>query len=167
MTERFNGRLADVIRRPLITEKATRAIEDLRAIPWGFSWGQCRVALPGWYGFGSAIEALLSQAKDREAAVTQLQQMHRQWPFFRTLLSNMDMVLAKSDLALASRYRIPGAYLVVGIDKLTSIEQARTAFQSTDLRQRLARYHDDVDCAFWQWNDVWLSGTFSGWAKLR
>ena len=42
------------------SRKATRAIEDLRAIPWGFSWGQCRVALPGWCGFGSAVEAYLS-----------------------------------------------------------------------------------------------------------
>jgi phosphoenolpyruvate carboxylase len=87
------------------SRKATRAIEDLRAIPWGFSWGQCRVALPGWYGFGSAIERYLgAQPKDRKERLALLQRMHRQWPFFRTLLSNMDMVLAKSDLALATRY---------------------------------------------------------------
>jgi phosphoenolpyruvate carboxylase len=87
------------------SRKATRAIEDLRAIPWGFSWGQCRVALPGWCGFGSAIEAWLAQApKEREARVTLLRKMHKQWPFFRTLLSNLDMVLAKSDLGIAARY---------------------------------------------------------------
>jgi phosphoenolpyruvate carboxylase len=84
-----------------------RSIEDLRAVPWSFSWGQCRLTLPGWYGFGSAIAHFLesaatpAQRKEREAL---LQRMYAQWPFFRTLLSNMDMVLAKSDLALASRY---------------------------------------------------------------
>ncbi|CAN7288910.1 MULTISPECIES: phosphoenolpyruvate carboxylase [unclassified Variovorax] len=85
----------------------SRKIEDLRAVPWSFSWGQCRLTLPGWYGFGSAIEQFLAAAgsaaarKERQAL---LQRMVAQWPFFSTLLSNMDMVLAKSDLALASRY---------------------------------------------------------------
>ena len=87
------------------SRKSTRAIEDLRAIPWGFSWGQCRVALPGWCGFGSAIEAFLGTApKARKERLALLQKMHRQWPFFRTLLSNLDMVLAKSDLGIAARY---------------------------------------------------------------
>ena len=87
------------------SRKATRAIEDLRAIPWGFSWAQCRVALPGWCGFGSAIESFLgTDAEARGPRLALLQKMHRQWPFFRTLLSNLDMVIAKSDLAIASRY---------------------------------------------------------------
>ncbi len=154
------------------SRKATRAIEDLRAIPWSFSWGQCRVALPGWCGFGSAIAAFLDgsalpdvadaasakgpvrKAKSKQAtqattateakltkagkaatAVTSaataaaaakkstsakasvpvadagraqrlalLQTMYKQWPFFRTLLANLDMVLAKTDLAIAARY---------------------------------------------------------------
>jgi phosphoenolpyruvate carboxylase len=85
------------------SRKATRAIEDLRAIPWGFSWGQCRVALPGWCGFGTAVHAFLAgRGHDEQLAL--LQRMHKQWPFFRTLLSNLDMVLAKSDLRIASRY---------------------------------------------------------------
>ena len=88
------------------SRKASQRIEDLRAIPWGFSWGQCRLTLPGWYGFGSAVQSFVqgggaAQAKERTAL---LQKMVKQWPFFRTLLSNMDMVMAKSDLALASRY---------------------------------------------------------------
>jgi len=86
---------------------ASQKIEDLRAIPWGFSWGQCRLTLPGWYGFGSAVDAWLAQRPTpagRKESLAVLQTMYRQWPFFRTLLSNMDMVLAKSDLALASRY---------------------------------------------------------------
>ena len=87
------------------SRKATQRIEDLRAIPWGFSWGQCRLTLPGWYGFGSAVQAFVNQeGKSPKAQWALLQKMYRQWPFFRTLLSNMDMVLAKSDLALASRY---------------------------------------------------------------
>ena len=92
------------------SRKATRRIEDLRAIPWGFSWGQCRLTLPGWYGFGAAVQSFLNaQGKPGAAALRArrmalLQRMYRQWPFFRTLLSNMDMVMAKSDLALASRY---------------------------------------------------------------
>ncbi|WP_376747665.1 MULTISPECIES: phosphoenolpyruvate carboxylase [Comamonas] len=87
------------------SRKATQAIEDLRAIPWGFSWGQCRLTLPGWYGFGAAVEAFLhAEGADSKRQLALLQKMYRQWPFFKTLLSNMDMVLAKSDLALASRY---------------------------------------------------------------
>ena len=58
--------------------------------------------LPGWYGFGTAVERLCA---DRgEAAMQSLQRMHRDWPFFRALLSNMDMVLGKSDMSIASRY---------------------------------------------------------------
>ncbi|KRB12454.1 phosphoenolpyruvate carboxylase [Rhizobacter sp. Root16D2] len=87
------------------SRKATRAIEDLRAIPWSFSWGQCRVALPGWCGFGSAIESFLGKSPaERKERLVLLQRMHKQWPFFRTLLSNLDMVLAKSDLGIAERY---------------------------------------------------------------
>ena len=85
--------------------KATNAIEDLRAIPWGFSWGQCRVALPGWCGFGSAIDTFLTRdPATRSERLALLQRMHKQWPFFQTLLSNLDMVIAKSDLNIAARY---------------------------------------------------------------
>ncbi len=81
-------------------------IEDLRAIPWGFSWGQCRLTLPGWYGFGSAVQQFLDEDGPKALPDKRklLQKMERDWPFFKTLLSNMDMVMAKSDLALASRY---------------------------------------------------------------
>jgi phosphoenolpyruvate carboxylase len=118
------------------SRKATRAIEDLRAIPWSFSWGQCRVALPGWAGFGSAIAVFLDgsvlpvpaaaaarkagtsakasvkttsaqktpSADGREQRLALLRSMYQQWPFFRTLLSNLDMVLSKTDLGIAARY---------------------------------------------------------------
>ena len=88
------------------SRKTTLRIEDLRAIPWSFSWGQCRLTLPGWYGFGAAVDKFLNAnpAQTRREGLALLQKMYRQWPFFSVLLSNMDMVLAKSDLALASRY---------------------------------------------------------------
>ncbi|MQY50398.1 phosphoenolpyruvate carboxylase [Rhodocyclus gracilis] len=83
------------------SRKPSSRIEDLRAIPWVFSWAQCRLMLPGWYGFGSAVEAWLKENPD---GLTTLQRMYAAWPFFRSLLSNMDMVLAKADIAIASRY---------------------------------------------------------------
>ena len=89
------------------SRKATRAIEDLRAIPWSFSWGQCRLALPGWCGFGSGVMQFLGDPADekgRDARLKLLRRMFKEWPFFRTLLSNLDMVLAKTDLGLARRY---------------------------------------------------------------
>jgi phosphoenolpyruvate carboxylase len=84
------------------SRKKTREIEDLRAIPWVFSWAQCRLMLPGWYGFGSAVETWIEEHP--EQGMPFLQELYREWPFFRTLLSNMDMVLAKSSIAIASRY---------------------------------------------------------------
>ena len=80
----------------------SRRIEDLRAIPWVFGWAQCRLMLPGWYGFGSAVKAFLDKYPDTGLAL--LREMYREWPFFQALLSNMDMVLAKSNIAIASRY---------------------------------------------------------------
>ncbi|MGY3605478.1 MULTISPECIES: phosphoenolpyruvate carboxylase [unclassified Bradyrhizobium] len=93
------------------SRKKTREIEDLRAIPWVFSWAQCRLMLPGWYGFGSAVEAWI--AEHPEQGMPFLQELYKEWPFFRTLLSNMDMVLAKSSIAIASRYAelVPDAEL--------------------------------------------------------
>jgi phosphoenolpyruvate carboxylase len=90
-----------------LQDPKNRKIEDLRAIPWGFSWGQCRLLLTGWYGFGSAIGSWLDASandSERTRRVQLLRQMHKTWPFFSNLLSNMDMVLAKTDLAVASRY---------------------------------------------------------------
>ncbi len=83
------------------SRKASDRIEDLRAIPWVFSWAQCRLMLPGWYGFGSAVDGWLAANPDGLAT---LRRMLKSWPFFQSLLSNMDMVLAKTDLAIASRY---------------------------------------------------------------
>lgn len=82
------------------SRSASDRVEDLRAIPWVFSWSQCRVMLPGWYGAGSAFETWATDS-DR---VQLLQSMYRDWPLFRTVLSNMGMVLAKVDLDIAARY---------------------------------------------------------------
>ena len=84
------------------SRKATGEISDLRAIPWVFSWSQSRVMLPGWYGFGSAIKDW--KAGNPAEGIDLLRRMYREWPFFQTLLSNMDMVLSKSNMAIASRY---------------------------------------------------------------
>jgi phosphoenolpyruvate carboxylase len=97
------------------SRSSSRRIEDLRAIPWVFSWAQCRLMLPGWYGFGTAIQAWIDARSS--SAMSILQAMYNEWPFFRTVLSNMDMVLAKSDIAIASRY----AELVTDVDLRESI----------------------------------------------
>jgi phosphoenolpyruvate carboxylase len=77
----------------------SQRIEQLRAIPWVFSWTQTRIILPGWYGLGSA----LAQARD-EAGLGVLREMERDWPFFAALLSNAEMALAKADLTIGERY---------------------------------------------------------------
>jgi phosphoenolpyruvate carboxylase len=83
------------------SRKPSQRIEDLRAIPWVFSWSQCRLMLPGWYGFGAAVDAWLAERAD---GLDLLCEMNARWPFFRSVMSNMAMVLAKSDVAVASRY---------------------------------------------------------------
>ncbi len=126
------------------SRKPSQKIEDLRAIPWGFSWGQCRLTLPGWYGFGSAVDAFVkAPGEDPKARLALLQKMYRQWPFFRTLLSNMDMVMAKSDLALASRYSelVTDARLRRKVFGAIEAEWQRTAEALTRIsgeKQRLA-----------------------------
>ncbi|CAN5640519.1 phosphoenolpyruvate carboxylase [soil metagenome] len=78
---------------------SSRRIEDLRAIPWVFSWTQSRILLPGWYGLGTALEHGLETY-----GLSLLQEMDHQWPFFSAMLANSELALAKADLAVASRY---------------------------------------------------------------
>jgi phosphoenolpyruvate carboxylase len=80
--------------RPASRTKSDR-IEDLRAIPWVFSWAQARVMLPGWYGAGDALA---------QADQGLLHELYEAWPFFRTTIDNLEMVLAKSDMDLAQAY---------------------------------------------------------------
>lgn len=77
-----------------------RGIEQLRAIPWVFSWMQSRHTLPGWYGLGSAVSDWLAAGGDLQM----LQQMYRRWHFWRTLIDNAQMILAKADLTIARLY---------------------------------------------------------------
>ncbi|HEY5039711.1 MAG TPA: phosphoenolpyruvate carboxylase, partial [bacterium] len=77
------------------------SIENLRAIPWVFAWMQSRHTLPGWYGMGSAVEEFL---KSDPGGLLKLQEMYTQWPFFRTVLDNAQMILAKADMDIARRY---------------------------------------------------------------
>src|SRR6202012_1628345 len=80
--------------RPASRTKSPK-IEDLRALPWGFSWSQARGMLPGWFGFGTAAKAV---------GVEHLAPLYKKSAFFRTMLANMEMVLAKSSLSIAQRY---------------------------------------------------------------
>ncbi|MGO9156990.1 phosphoenolpyruvate carboxylase, partial [Mycobacterium sp.] len=77
------------------------SISDLRAIPWVLAWSQSRVMLPGWYGTGTAVADWIAEGDGR---LDVLRELYRRWPFFRTVLSNMAQVLAKSDMGLAARY---------------------------------------------------------------
>ncbi|WP_309644412.1 phosphoenolpyruvate carboxylase [Phenylobacterium sp.] len=79
------------------SRQAKRSIEGLRAIPWVFSWSQSRALLPGWYGFGSAVAKA-------GASMAHMRDLHEAWPFFSSALANMEMVLAKGDMAIAARY---------------------------------------------------------------
>ncbi|KTE23598.1 MULTISPECIES: phosphoenolpyruvate carboxylase [unclassified Sphingopyxis] len=109
--------------RPSSRTKST-AIEDLRAIPWVFSWAQARTMLPGWYGTGEAFSEFGDKAL--------LADMAESWPFFAALLGNMEMVLAKSDMGIAARY----AELASGVDGHAAI--------FTRIRDGWNRAHDGL-----------------------
>ena len=87
------------------SRKPTSSIADLRAIPWVLAWSQSRVMLPGWYGTGSAFEQWIAAGPESETdRVETLHELYQRWPFFRSVLSNLAQVLAKSDMGLAARY---------------------------------------------------------------
>ncbi|RBY89734.1 phosphoenolpyruvate carboxylase [Blastococcus sp. TF02A-30] len=119
------------------SRKAGNSIADLRAIPWVFSWSQTRIMLPGWYGTGSALE---SWVDGDEGRLGSLQELHRRWPFFRTMLSNMGMVLAKTDLGLAARY----AELVPDEELRARVFDQITAEHERTCRMLLAVTGDDA-----------------------
>lgn len=81
--------------------KTITEISGLRAIPWVFSWSQNRIMLPGWYGVGSSFQGFIDKAPEN---LKTLQEMYQNWPFFRSLLSNVDMVLSKSNMNIAFEY---------------------------------------------------------------
>ena len=129
------------------SRRQTRRIEDLRAIPWSFSWGQARISLPGWYGLGSGIEAFVSEAPESRMAM--LKRMYREWPFFRALLSNVDMVLAKSDVAIAERYATLAAdrELVDRLFGTLKAEMSRTVWSLNEITGTTQRLADNPSLA--------------------
>jgi phosphoenolpyruvate carboxylase len=112
---------------------ASRAIEDLRAIPWVFGWTQCRLMIPAWFGAGSAFAGYAGSDDDRSE---QLADMYREWPFFRAVINNMGMVLAKTDIEIARRYA----------DVLVEDDAARTdIFGRIEHEHRLTmRWHERI-----------------------
>ena len=118
-------------------------IEDLRAIPWVFSWAQARVMLPGWYGAGQALRAFPDRGLLREMA--------RAWPFFQTTLDNMEMVLAKSDMPIARRYLTLVEDPALAAEIFGRIESAWQATQDCLLeitgQARLLENHPSLDAS--------------------
>ena len=110
------------------SRKAVLDLDTLRAIPWVFSWSQSRLMLPGWFGFGAAVTAFLEAG---EGTLAELRDMHARWPFFRAMLSNLDMVLAKTDLGIAARYAdlVPDAALREAVFPRIAAEWAATRRQ--------------------------------------
>lgn len=84
---------------------STREIQSLRAIPWTFSWNQARILLPSWYGAGTGFETWCAAAPGgRAKAIGRLRTMYRRWPYFRTVIDNLEQVLAKVDLHIGARH---------------------------------------------------------------
>jgi len=103
----------DVIERMTLGSRPSRrlgqdaALSNLRAIPWVFAWSQCRAVVPGWFGVGSGLEAVAAAG-----GAERLQEMAREWPFFRTFLDDVAMVQAKGDLGIAALFsQLAGAEL--------------------------------------------------------
>lgn len=107
------------------SKRKAGGLETLRAIPWVFSWTQNRAILPGWYGVGAALEAM----RKREGGASMLERMYRQWPFFQTVIDNIEMVLAKSDLEIAARYARLAPRDTLPVWRAIRDEHARTRTQ--------------------------------------
>lgn len=93
--------LLNIGSRPSHRKKADRSLGSIRAIPWVFGWAQSRHTLPAWYGIGSALQGFIDRQPD---GLAHLQAMCRAWPFFRGLLSNVQMALTKADMEIAEEY---------------------------------------------------------------
>jgi phosphoenolpyruvate carboxylase len=122
------------------SRKPTESIADLRAIPWVLAWSQSRVMLPGWYGTGSAFEQWIAAGPENER-VQVLHDLYERWPFFRSVLSNMAQVLAKSDLGLAAHY----ARLVADESLRRRVfDKIADEHQRTIAMHKLITGHDDL-----------------------
>lgn len=121
-------------------------IEDLRAIPWVFSWSQCRIMLPGWFGAGTALESWVGTDEHR---IERLRTLYTRWPFLQTVLSNMGMVLAKSDMEIARRYvtLVPDPGLGRRVFDVISAEHDRTVRMLLAVTQQTTLLADNVSLA--------------------
>jgi phosphoenolpyruvate carboxylase len=111
--------------RPAKRKAGSKSIDDLRAIPWVFGWTQSRHLLPGWLAVGTALGNFLKP--DRPAQLELLREMYREWPFFHSTISNIEMTLAKADFQIARQYaaRTPDRSLGRRIFKLLEEEYER------------------------------------------
>ncbi|MEN9938181.1 MAG: hypothetical protein RLZZ387_4760 [Chloroflexota bacterium] len=131
--------IAEISRLKIGSRPASRRnserIEDLRAIPWVFSWMQSRHAIPGWYGLGFALESFVAEGEQTdgegvpEDRLALLQVMYNHWPFFRTVIDNAQMILGKADLHIAQRYAelVPDRAVADAIFSAVSEEHERTS----------------------------------------
>ena len=110
--------------RPSLGRPRGASLASLRAIPWVFAWTQVRLNLPGWFGLGSALAAF--ERAHGEAGMADLAAMHRRWPFFRGLLQNAEVALARSDLAVGRRYAALAGADGVRLAERVEAEHART-----------------------------------------
>ena len=118
----------DVIERMAIgsrpaSRRKQAGLEDLRAIPWVFAWNQSRHITPGWFGVGSGLEAAIE-----ETSLDEVRHLTREWPFFDTLLADVEMVLAKTDLGIARRYA-----------EALSTEESRVILESIEAEHQKTR----------------------------
>ena len=100
---------------------ASRSLDDVRAIPWVFAWGQARIGLPGWYGVGAALESAL----DEPVGIEALREMHRRWAFFSSFLENVQLSLAKADRQVAQAYLEAAGDDSIAADVLDEFDRTR------------------------------------------
>jgi phosphoenolpyruvate carboxylase len=118
--------------------RSMKGVQDLRAIPWVFAWTQCRAVLTGWYGLGAGLEAVAS-SHGEEA----LKQMAADWPFFRSMLADVEMVLAKADLDIAEAFSKLSGDLHDTFFSMIRSEFERTLRWVLKLRAAPALLHDE------------------------
>jgi phosphoenolpyruvate carboxylase len=114
-----------------VSRSSSQSLDDIRAIPWVFSWTQSRVNLPGWFGIGSAVDAWLA---DHPGEAARLRAMYREWPVFRSIVDNCQISLATADMDVARLYRdvVPDPAIATSVFERIFDEyvQSRQAIQS-------------------------------------
>jgi phosphoenolpyruvate carboxylase len=134
--------IAQISTLPIASRPVARGVakadelEDLRAIPWVFAWGQSRVNLPGWYGLGTGLDAVAR----RRGGLTTLRAMFRDWPFFTALIENAELSLAKADPSIAELYMSRGARDDLAADIREEMTRTR------ELVLQVAGHPDLLDC---------------------